>query len=260
MTQPLIRDESPLQPRRRVVIVGASAGIGAALARQLGKEGAALALLARRGDVLAALCKEINAAAGETRAVAYAHDVTDTASVPGLFQKILADLGTIDSIVYCAGVMPSVTFTEYNYEKEAAMTAAHLLGAFAWLGPAATLFERMGAGQIVGISSVAGDRGRVINPGYHASKAGFTTYLESLRNRLTRRGVNVLTIKPGRVDTEMTRGAGITKGLYPVEKTAAAIARAMRQRKQVVYIPGWYRWMMLVIIHLPSFIFRRLKF
>jgi short-subunit dehydrogenase len=260
MSQPLIRDESPLTPRRRAVIVGASSGIGAALARRLARRGYALALLARRTDALDTLCREINAAAGETRAVAYTHDVTDYALIPGLFQKLLADLGRIDALVYSAGVMPTVTFTEYAFEKDKAMTDSQLLGGIAWLGQAAALFERMGAGQIVGISSVAGDRGRVINPGYAAAKAGFTAYLESLRNRLTRRGVNVLTIKPGRVDTEMTRRAGIAKGLYPADKTAEAIARAMQKRKQVVYVPGWYRWLMLAIIHTPSFIFRRLKF
>ncbi|MBI3158616.1 MAG: SDR family NAD(P)-dependent oxidoreductase [Chloroflexi bacterium] len=260
MSQPLIRDESPLTPRRRAVIIGASSGIGAALARSLARRGYALALLARRADALDALCQELNAAAGETRAAAYTHDVTDYELIPGLFQKLLADLGRIDSVVYAAGVMPTVTFTEYNFDKDKAMADSLLLGAMAWLGQAATLFERMGEGQIVGISSAAGDRGRVLNPGYAASKAGFSAYLESLRNRLTRRGVNVLTVKPGRVDTEMMRGAGITRGLYPADKTAEAIARAMHKRKQVVYIPGWYRWLMLAIIHTPSFVFRRLKF
>ncbi|TAK13214.1 MAG: SDR family NAD(P)-dependent oxidoreductase [Anaerolineae bacterium] len=253
-------DLTPLTPRKRAVLVGASSGIGAALARELAHRGYALALLARRAGALDALCREINAAAGDTRAVAYTHDVTDYELIPALFQKLLADLGRIDSVVYAAGVMPTVTFTEYNFDKDKAMVDSQLLGALAWLGQAAALFERMGEGQIVGIASVAGDRGRVLNPGYGAAKAGFVTYLESLRNRLTRRGVNVLTIKPGRVDTEMSRAAGMTRGLYPVGKTAAAIARAMHKRKQVVYIPGWYRFLMLGIIHTPSFIFRRLKF
>src|SRR5690606_700639 len=81
------------------------------------------------------------------------------------------------------------------------MVEVNLLGAIAWLNQAALRFERAGQGQIVGIGSIAGDRGRVGSPVYNTSKAALHTYLESLRNRLTRHGVNVLTVKPGYVDT-----------------------------------------------------------
>ena len=117
------------------------------------------------------------------------------------------------------------------------------------------------AGQIVGISSVAGDRGRVGNPGYNTSKAGLSTYLEALRNRLTRHRVNVLTVKPGFVRTEMVKAAqGPTPFMIPVEKAADDIWNAMKKRKQSIYTPSIWRWIMLVIQHTPSFIFRRLSF
>jgi short-subunit dehydrogenase len=123
------------------------------------------------------------------------------------------------------------------------------------------MFQAARAGQIVGISSVAGDRGRVGNPGYNTSKAGLTTYLEALRNRLTRRGVNVLTVKPGFMKTEMVKAAqGATPFLIPPEKAAEDIWKAMQKRKQVVYTPSLWRWIMLAIQHTPSFIFRKLSF
>jgi short-subunit dehydrogenase len=258
-SNPVLSPDTPLSTHPRAVIIGASSGIGAELARQLAREGYILALLARRGDELQSLATEINAQAGEPRAVCYPHDVTDYAAIPGLFQTILTDLKRIDAFVYVSGVMPNVTFSEYSFEKDKLMTEVHLLGAMAWLGQAATLFERMKGGKIVGISSVAADRGRVKNPGYNASKAGFDTYLESLRNRLTRSGVHVLTVRPGPVDTPMTKDVG---GLFMVkpEKVGRDIVRAMRRRQQVLYTPARWRLIMFIVQSLPSIIFRRLNF
>jgi short-subunit dehydrogenase len=123
------------------------------------------------------------------------------------------------------------------------------------------MFQSAGAGQFVGIGSVAGDRGRVGNPGYNTSKAGLATYLEALRNRLTRRGVNVLTVKPGFVQTKMLKAApGPTPFVISPEKAAADIWQAMRKRRQVIYTPALWRWIMLLIQHTPSFIFRKLSF
>lgn len=253
--------KSPLEQRGRAVIVGASSGIGAALARRLAGEGYLLALLARRKDALDELCGQINTEAGETSALAYPHDVINHEGVPGLFQSIVRDMKGIDTLVYASGAQHPVGFSEYDFEKDQEMLEVNLMGAMAWMGQAAILFEQMGAGQIVGISSVAADRGRVGNPAYHAAKAGLSTYLESLRNRLSRKGVNVLTVKPGFVDTDiLRRNAKMTFGVISPEKAAAGIWRAMRKRKQVIYVPGWWRWFMMVIKTIPSFIFRRLSF
>ena len=108
---------------------------------------------------------------------------------------------------------------------------------------------------------MAGDRGRVGNPGYNTSKAGLTTYLEALRNRLTRHGVNVLTVKPGFLKTEMLKAAlGPTPFAVEPSRAAEQILRAMKKHKQVIYTAPIWRWIMLAIQHTPSFIFRRLTF
>ena len=257
-----VASATPLQPRRRGIIVGASSGIGAALARKLSKEGYTLALFSRRKELLETLCDEINRTAGEVRALAYSHDVTDHASVPALLSKVTADLGGLDLLVYMAGVnYPPGGIDKYNFEKDCAMIETNLVGAMAWMSPVATMFHSAKSGQIVGISSVAGDRGRVGNPGYNTSKAGLITYLEALRNRLTRHGVNVLTVKPGFVKTEMLKAAqGATPFPITPEKAANDIYDAMRKRKQMIYTPWFWRWIMLAIQHTPSFIFRRLSF
>jgi short-subunit dehydrogenase len=253
---------TPLNPRRRGIVVGASDGIGAALAQRLAREGYSLALVARRKEKLEVICNEINQTFGEQRARVYVHDVAETEKAPELLRQIIADLGGLDLVAFVAGVnYPPGGIEKYNFENDRQMIEVNLIGAMAWLTPIAELFQSAKAGQIVGISSVAGDRGRVGNPGYNSSKAGLTTYLEALRNRLTRHGVSVLTVKPGFVATKMVKAAqGPTPFLISTEKATEDIWNAIRKHRQVVYTPWIWRWIMLAIQHTPSFIFRRLSF
>ena len=251
---------TPLTPRRRGILIGASDGMGAALARKLAKEGYTLALLARRKDKLKSLSDEINAIAGETCALMYVHDAAKYDEVPELLRRIVADIGGLDLVVFLAGVNYPPGINNYNFDGDREMIEVNLIGAIAWLNPIAEMFQSAKAGQIVGVSSVAGDRGRVRNPGYNTSKAGLTTYLEALRNRLTRYGVNVLTVKPGFVKTEMLKVVqGGTPFAIEPEKAAEDIYRAMLKRRQTIYTPFIWRYIMLVIQHVPSVIFRRLS-
>jgi short-subunit dehydrogenase len=240
------------------LVIGASSGIGEGLARRLAADGARVALIARREAELRRAMEEINAAAGEDRAVAVAHDVRETKDIPELFQEIAQVLGGLDLVIYAAGVMPAVGEDEYDTGKDREMVDINLLGAMAWLNPAADRFARLGRGTIVGIGSVAGDRGRSGNPGYCTSKAAFHAYLEALRNRLARRGVRVVTIKPGFVDTAMTRGK---KGLFwmiSADRAAEIILAKARRGVVVAYVPARWRLVMTIIRSIPSFIFSRL--
>jgi len=251
---------TPLHPRRRAILVGASSGIGAALARRLADDGWQLALLARRADRLEALCAEINQAAGETRARFYIHDVREYDSVTALLTRILADLGGLDLFIYNSGTSLPAGLKKYDFEKDRRTLEVNLIGALAWLNPVAAMFQSQKSGTIVGISSVAGDRGRVGNPAYNASKAALTCYLEALRNRLSRHGVHVLTVKPGFVDTELLAGAKKTFWVVPPERVANDVVRALRRRRQQIYVPRRWGLLMLVVRNIPSVIFRRLIF
>lgn len=261
-TQTMIPRATPLNPKQKAILIGASGGIGAQVARRLAREGYVLALLDRSEDILKTLCDEINQAHKETRAVFYKHDVTAYDQVPGLFRKVVADLGGLDLFVYVAGAIYFPAIDEFNFAEDYKMVEVNLLGAMAWMSEVAPVFQSMRGGQIVGVSSVAGDRGRVGNPGYNTSKAGFTCYLEALRNRLTRHGVHVLTIKPGMVKTEMLNLPNAPRPVLAVtpEQAADGIWNAIKKRKQVAYVSGLWRWVMLVITHTPSVIFRRLSF
>lgn len=251
---------TPLKPQKRAIIVGASSGIGAALARKLADEDYSLALLARRSELLEKLTNEINVKHGATRARFYVHDVLDYDTVPALLRQIVSDLGGLDSFIFNTGVSHMVGLKKYDFEKDRLTGEVNYIGALAWLNPVAEMFQSLGAGQIVGVSSVAGERGRVGNPAYNASKAALTTYLEALRNRLTRYGVNVLTVKPGPVETALVKDAKGLPFMISPEQAANDIASAMRKRKQEVYTSGRWRWIMLIVRNIPSVIFRRLTF
>lgn len=249
----------PLHPIRRAIVIGASSGIGAALVQELVRHGYAVAALARRLDELQQVCEEANRHAAGTFAVAYQHDVTETDGVPSLFQEIVRALGGLDLVVYVAGIQPAVAPNEYDFEKDATMVQVNLLGAMAWLNQAAERFHHTRQGHIVGVSSVSGDRGRSAFPAYHTSKGALSIYLESLRNRLSRRGVTVTTIKPGFVKTRLLANADNPMWAISPQEAATQIRQAVEAGKQVAYVPARWRWIMLVIIHIPSFIFRRLS-
>jgi len=242
------------QTWKRAIIVGASSGMGEALARALLADGCRVALVARRGERLRTLARE----AGGDEALVYAHDVTDTPAVPALFDRIAHDLGGLDLIIYAAGIMPHVSPDEYDSAKDAGIIAANFTGAVSWLNEAARRFEKAGEGTIVGISSVAGDRGRRGNPVYGATKAALNAYLESLRNRIERSGAFVVTIKPGPVDTPMTHGLK-APGMISSERAAAEILVAAKDKTRVAYVPAKWKPIMGVIRAIPPGIFKYLN-
>jgi short-subunit dehydrogenase len=244
---------------RHALVVGASSGMGEALSRKLAAGGARVAMVARREEKLRDIAAAINEAAGEERALVVPHDVRHAEEVPALFQEIARWLGGLDLVVYAAGVMHSVAFDEFDGVKDHEMIDVNLRGAVAWLNPAAERFGRLRRGTIVGIGSVAGDRGRSTNPGYNTSKAGLHTYLEALRNRIGRYGVKVVTIKPGFVDTEMTSGMTGLMWMISADRAAEIILRKARRGSVTAYVPARWRLVMWVIRSIPSFLFRYLK-
>lgn len=261
----------PLEPKARAIVIGASSGIGAALVQELVSQGYHVAALARREEKLKEVCEEINTPApsavevavsspNPSQALPYTHNVTDFDEIPGLFQQVVSDLGGLDLIVYVAGVQPSVSLDEYCFAKDKSMMEINVIGAMAWLNEAAARFERTGSGHIVGVSSIAGDRGRVGAPGYNSSKAALNTFLEALRNRLAKHGVTVTTIKPGFVDTILLENVAKTFWVISPKEAAETITKAIKRKRQTVYVPARWGLVGLIIRHIPSFVFRRLSF
>jgi decaprenylphospho-beta-D-erythro-pentofuranosid-2-ulose 2-reductase len=233
----------------RALVIGASSGIGKALCEELLANGATVAMVGRNAEAMRRI-------ANTQKAFIYQHDVTHYDEVPALLQQITKDLGGLDLVIYNSGVMYTLDEHEYSFEKDRTVLETNVLGAFAWLDEVAKRFEQTKSGTIVGISSVAGDRGRRGNPAYGTSKAALTTFLESLRNRLSRFGVRVVTIKPGFIDTEMTRGKPGLIWLIKPEEAAKQIIQAARKGRSTRYVPWRWRIVATILKLIPSFIFR----
>jgi len=248
--------------RCRALVVGASSGMGAALVKQLAAEGCRVAAVARRGEELAALAQACAGPAKQAGGAVFthAHDVSRTEEVPELFERIVRELGGLDLMVFAAGIMPKVERTEYDTGKDLPVIAVNFGGCVAWCNPTANLFRTQRAGTLIGISSIAGDRGRKGQPAYAATKAAMNSYLESLRNRLSEVGAHVCTIKPGYVDTRMLAGMEKLFWVISPEQAAATILKAARARKNTRYVP--FRWMFvgMALRMIPSFLFRKLNF
>lgn len=221
---------------RKGLIVGASSGLGLELARIMARDGWNLGLAARNMDALEALHGELG-----TNVHLQRLDVTQSESVPAALDALAMALGGVDCVVICSGVSPYNRKLEWDIES--ATLATNVMGFAACANWAAHRFFEQKAGHIVGISSVASLRGSPQVPAYNASKAFVSRYLEGLRFNLGRYGVSVTDIRPGYVDTPMTKDQ---KGMFWVmgaQTAARQIYRAILKRSQVAYVPR--RWGLL---------------
>lgn len=252
-----------MSQRTGAIIIGASSGIGAALAAELAQRGYRVALVARRAAEMETLAARLNAKEPGTARV-YQHDVRDYDMAAPLFERIRAELAEqagapLGLLVYASGTLGDVGPDGWSFATEREMIETNLLGAMRWLSLGAEVFARQGHGSLVGVSSVAGDRGRAGNAAYMASKAGLSTYLESLRYRLARNGVRVVTIKPGFVATPMLAGAHPPRALViSAAQAARRIAEVCARGPEVVYVPARWGGIMAIMRALPAFVMKRL--
>jgi short-subunit dehydrogenase len=183
----------------------------------------------------------------------------DLASHDQLLEGAFHSLGEIDAALIAHGDLPEQKECERSWTDTERAFTTNLLSPLACLTWLANYFETRGKGNITVISSVAGDRGRQSNYVYGAAKGGLSTFLQGLRNRLAPKGVSVTTVKPGFIDTPMT--AHIKKGplFASPEAVGKRVHQAMLKGEAVVYTPFFWRFIMLIILHIPEFIFKRMK-
>jgi NAD(P)-dependent dehydrogenase (short-subunit alcohol dehydrogenase family) len=210
---------------KTVFITGASSGIGRALAVELAGRGYDLFLTARRLDALEEARAEIAARAPGRRVEIRQLDVTDDADVARAIEEAAQTLGRCDIVVANAGVGNSGRVGDGNMPRARLIVETDLIGAIATVNAAVTLFRRQGgAGQIVGVSSVAGVRGLPGSGSYSASKAGLTTYLESVRAETHGEPITVTTLAPGYIDTPINQEMASRPFLIDAEKGARIMA------------------------------------
>jgi short-subunit dehydrogenase len=241
---------------RRVVIFGATSAMAQEVGRLLAAERAALYLVGRDPAKLAAVGDDLRVR-GATGVDAVAADLDDDARHPALLAAARAALGGVDLVLVAHGVLAGSDACERDPAVLAQVLRTNFAGAAALCQAAALDLAAHGGGTLAAISSVAGDRGRPSNYAYGAAKAGFSVFLEGLRARFHARGVHVLTVKPGRVDTPMT--ADLPRSALSVHprRVARPILRAVDRRRAVVYVPGFWRAIMLVVRSLPEAVIRR---
>jgi len=177
---------------------------------------------------------------------------------PEFFAEVLRAVGCLEGVVSAVGYLGDQTAARH-FPQAAHVIQANFTGAASLLALSADYFEQRGHGFIVGISSVAGDRGRQSNYVYGAAKGALTLYLQGLRNRLQPAGVQVVCVKPGFVDTAMTFGmAGLFLVASPTH-VGERIARAVEGKTDVLYVPWFWRYILLIIRAIPEAVFKRLK-
>lgn len=239
------------------VILGASSSMARALARALAERGAGLLLAGRDME-------DLNASAGDLRlrgaafAEAIKFDARNPTTFAAIHDRLAAEDGSLNAAVF-VGSMPPQDRIDADPSLIAGTVADSYTGPAQFLQEFAPLIESRGSGTIVGVGSVAGDRGRVGNYVYGSAKAGFHTYLSGLRNRLTRAGGHVVTVKPGFVDTSMTWDVEGMFLVAPPEKVANDILAAVKKRRNVVYTPFFWRYIMMIIRAIPEPIFKKMS-
>lgn len=244
---------------RSVVILGATSPIARATAEAFARNGYRLILGARDMEETEILAADLRV---RYRVDCHAQefDAIETEKHGDFFTQCVSSLGeSMAGVVCCIGTMPEQRVAEEDFEATRAIIEVNYLGAVSILNLFANYLEKKRRGFICGVSSVAGDRGRLSNYLYGSAKAAFTTYLEGLRNRLWHHGVHVVTVKPGPVDTPMTYGMEKLPFLAQPEAVGRMIYRAIEKKKDVVYTPPIWRVIMGIICAIPEWKFKRMK-
>ncbi|MEM8786645.1 MAG: SDR family NAD(P)-dependent oxidoreductase [Pseudomonadota bacterium] len=238
------------------IILGASSPMARAFARRRAADGAALILCGRDTADLDRDAADLTIRGAAVDVLPF--DTRDPASLAPILARAEAAPGPINAAVF-VGAMPPQEDIEADPTRLSGTVTDNFSAAAAFLLHLAPLQAARGTGAVVGVGSVAGDRGRLGNYVYGAAKAGFQTFLSGHRNRMGRAGIHVLTVKPGFVDTAMTWGLD---GLFLVatpDAVAADIDRALTKKRNVIYTPWFWIGIMTIIRMIPERIFKKLQ-
>ncbi len=245
----------------KTVVLGSTKGMGRAVARRMAARGDALFLLGRDGDDLArsAADLEIRGAHGT---VGVAHcDLLDRATFAPALDAAVQALGGLDAVVVTAGLFAAQESLEQDADLRDRLLTANLTNTIHFCELARQrLLASGGAARLCVFSSVAGDRARKPVLLYGAAKAGLSYYLTGLDHKFAAQGLKTILVKPGFVKTGMVAGLPPPPFAGEPEPVAGVVLRAIDRGTPVVYAPGVWRWVMLVIRMLPRAVMRRIQF
>ena len=244
---------------QNVLVIGATSAIAQATIQRIAARGAHLFLVARDPAKLDSIADDLRVR-GAPQVETVAADVLNRDQHTEIITAALDVYPQLDTVLIAHGVLPDQAACEQDAQMALETIDINFLSVVSLLTPLANFLAEQGRGNVIVISSVAGDRGRQSNYIYGAAKSGLDAYLQGLRNRLNRAGVQVLTVKPGFVDTPMTahiEGRGVLWA--QPDDIAQGIVKAIDKRRDVVYLPGFWRVIMLIIRTIPEFVFKRLR-
>jgi short-subunit dehydrogenase len=229
--------------RQKILITGASSGLGAGMARQFAAKGRDLALCARRTDNLEELKAELTAKhPGITVAVA-ALDVNDHEALPKVFAELSDELGGIDCVIVNAGIGKGFQIGGGKPWHNIATLETNLVAALVQIETAMAMFKQAGAGHLVLVSSVLGNKGVPgVKAAYAASKAGVTSLGESLRAEYPCGPIKITVLEPGYIESEMTAKSNSTMLMVDNETGVKAMVDAIEKEKGRAVVPGWPWW------------------
>lgn len=241
-----------------VLILGATSAIARASAQSFAVKGYPLYLAGRDVQELERIASDLKVRFQVDAKYGY-FNAEEFAEHGSFFDDVVSEMGELEGVLLAFGDLgdQKKAISEFSAAKE--IIDRNFTGACSILTYCANYLGNLGKGFIIGISSVAGDRGRQSNYVYGAAKGALNLFLQGLRNRLFQSGVRVITIKPGFVDTAMTFGL---KGMFLVadpKKVGEKIVASLDHSGDVRYIPWFWRYIMLIIKSIPEFIFKRLK-
>lgn len=239
-----------------VLILGATSDIGYALAKRFAAEKYAVQLAARNAAQLSAFQSDIQIRYGVS-CTTHDFDAMDFDTHAAFYKGLPT---APDVTIYVIGYMNDNEKVIADWNETVRTINTNYTGAVSILNIVAADYETKGTGTIVGISSVAGNRGRQSNYIYGSAKAAFTAYLSGLRNRMYLRGVHVLTVLPGFVYTKMTEHLKLPKLLTAQpEDVANAIYNGVKGKKNIIYVKWFWRWIMAIITAIPEGMFKKKK-
>lgn len=242
---------------KNILIVGATSAIAHACARRWVDNHAHFFLVARNSERLKQVADDLTSR-GARHVSHYALDIDAHDQHAAMLCACQSELATLDLVLIAPGTLPDQQYCQVDAALAVREFTTNVTSIIALLTPLAEQLETQGSGTLAVISSVAGDRGRPSNYLYGSAKAALTAFCEGLNARLFKKGVQVLTIKPGFVATPMTEGLSLPGPLVASpEKIAADITRAIEKRKSTLYTPWFWYPIMLIIRSLPGFLFRR---
>jgi len=245
----------------KAVVFGGTAGIGRAVAQQLAARGDAVFLLGRDASGLERSAADLTARHPQQARAGWALcDLEDPSGFAGALDAADTALGGFDSVVVTAAMFATQAELEADVELARRLTTANFANTVTFCELARKRLLARGGGWLTVLSSVAGDRGRKPVAIYGASKAGLSAYLEAIDHKFRASGLWVLCVKPGFVKTAMTAGLKAPPFAGEPDGVARDIVEAMDRKKPLIYTPGIWRLVMLVIRHLPRFVMRKIEF